>query len=277
MKIFICLLLLSVSAYAEIFEVHSVVRHGIQENTWIVKLTDGRVGFWNESEDTNLDARNFPNAIIDAVLSEESVLSSVKIIDHVQHSTVRSSDKMFPAPRYTPTVYPTYQFATDVLRSMRRQWIDTAQCYDKAHVWSYEEAYYGRYLQKVFLFFSDAYIARYNYKWWFHTAPFARVMLNGEVVERVMDPTFVQYPFKFKLWTDIFMKNKAECKVVDKYSDYSAHPGEDDCYLIKVSIYFWQPKDLDAFERSNVEKTRFIDWEIRYSYQNGFGIQLGNQ
>src|ERR1044072_1242052 len=108
MKLFICLLLVSASAWAEIFEVHSVSRHVVQNKTWIVKLTDGRVGFWNAEEDTNLDARSFPNAIIDAVLSEEHVLSSVKIIGHVQHTSLLSNEKMFPAPRYTPTVYPNY-------------------------------------------------------------------------------------------------------------------------------------------------------------------------
>lgn len=273
-KFFISVLaLISLSASAEIFEVHSVVRHQIQDKTWIVKLNDGRVGFWNEEDDSSLDARTFTRSVIDAVLSDEHVLTQVKLVGALPKSVELGREKIFPAPRYTPTVYPSYNYATDILRSLRRGWTNTAQCYDKAHIWSYEEAYYGRLMQKAFLFFSDAYIARYNYQWWFHTAPYVKVVLNGEVVERVMDPTFVQYPYKFKLWTDIFMKNKAECKVVDKYSDYSAHPGEDDCYLIKAPIYFWQPKDLEAFERSGVEKTKFIDWEVRYSYENGFGIR----
>jgi hypothetical protein len=100
------------------------------------------------------------------------------------------------------------------------------------------------------------------------------VKLNGETVERVMDPGFNRYPLKFKLWTDLFMKNKAECKLVEKYSDYSTHPGEDDCYMMKTSIYFWQPKDLEAQERSGVVKTKFIEWEIKHAYKNAFNINL---
>ena len=271
----VLLLFFSLSAWAEIFEVHSVARHVIQEKTWIVKFMDGRVGFWNEEDDLNLDVRTFTNAIIDARLSENNILTGVRIVGYLQNKVSRSTDKILPAPHYTPTVYPSYQFATDVLRGMRRQWKNDSQCYDRSHVWSYDELYWGRrYFQKAFLFFSDAYIARYNFPWWFHTAPYALVRLNGEVVERIMDPAFVQYPYKFKLWTDLFMKNKAECKVVEKYSDYSGHPGEDDCYIMKASIYFWQPKDLEAYERSGVEKTKFIEWEVKHAYENGFGLSL---
>lgn len=275
MKLFIFLFLLSSELlFAEVLEVHSVVPHGIRENTWIVKFTDGRVGFWNEDSQTDLSPESLKDAVIDGVLSAEAELSQVRVIGEATTDIPVSgiSKGRFEYPPYTPTVYPSYGYATDVLRSMRRSWIQDSQCYDRSHIWAYEEAYAGRYLQKFFLFFSDAYIARYNFPWWFHTAPYALVRLNGEVVERVMDPGFVEYPLKTKLWTDLFMRNKAECKLVAKYSDYSRHPGEDDCYLIKSSVYFWQPKDLDAFERSGIEKRRFIDWEVRHAYRYGFGL-----
>lgn len=275
MKFILIALFMISSASAEIFEVHSVARKEAQPQIWIVKMMDGRVGFWSEEEDPLLDARKFTNAIIDARLSPESVLTDVRIVGQLEEKPVsRSSEKILPLPPYTPTVYPTYGYATDILSSMRRQWVENSQCYDRSHVWAYEEAYQGRYLQKAFLFFSDAYISRYNFPWWFHTAPYARVRLNGEVVERIMDPAFTQYPLKEKLWTDLFMKNKAQCKLVEKYTDYSRHPGEDDCYLMKASIYFWQPKDLEAYERTGVEKKKFIDWEVRHAYKNGFNLQL---
>lgn len=272
--LFLIFLFLSFSAFAEIFEVHSVARKESEPGTWIVKLMDGRVGFWKEEDDSLLDARRFTNAVIDAHLSEDNILTAVRIVGHIEHAIPSIGEKILPALPYTPTVYPNYNYATDVLYRMRRQWMENSQCYDKAHVWAYEEAYYGRFMQKAFLFFSDSYIGRYNHPWWFHTAPYAVVRMNNENVERMMDPTFAQYPLKMKLWTDLFMKNKAQCKEVQKYSDYSHHPGEDDCYIIKSSIYFWQPKDLEAYETSGVEKKKFIDWEIRHAYKNGFGLNL---
>ena len=275
MKHFLFLIFfLSVSAFAEIFEVHSVARKESEPGTWIVKFMDGRVGFWKEEDDALLDARKFTRSVIDAQLSDDYILTDIRIIGYIeQPSSTILETSLFSLP-YTPTVYSNYNQATDILSRMRHYWRDNSQCYDKSHVWAYEEAYYGRFMQKAFLFFSDSYIGRYNHPWWFHTAPYVLVRLNGETVERMMDPTFAQYPLKFKLWTDLFMKNKAECKLVEKYSDYSRHPGEDDCYIIKASIYFWQPRDLEAFETSGVEIKKFIDWEIRHAYKYGFGITL---
>jgi hypothetical protein len=270
---FLCLLIPAIS-FAEIFEVHSVAQKENQPSFWIVKLTDGRVGFFDQNDDLSIAPMSLAGTIIDADLSEDHILTSIHIVGHIKEDAAPSLEKMLPAVPYSPTIYPTYGYATDILSSLRRQWKADAQCYDKAHIWTYEEAYYGRNLQKAFLFFSDSYISRYNYQWWFHTSPFALVMLNGEVVERVMDASFTKYPLKFKLWTDIFMKNKAECKIIEKYSDYSGHPGEDDCYMMKVSMYFWQPKDLDAYEKTGVEKKYFIDWEVKHAYEFGFGIKL---
>lgn len=269
----IALFFISLSSYAEIFEVHSAAKKESRPGHWIVKFMDGRVGFWDEENDPTLKPSSLRRSIIDADLSETHILTSVRIIAPLDEAPSFSQEKILPAPSYTPTIYSSYNFATDVLSGMRRSWTENSQCYDRSHIWAYEEAYAGRHLQKAFLFFSDAYIGRYDFPWWFHTAPYALVRLRGEVVERVMDPAFSRYPLKMKLWTDLFMRNKAECKLIDKYSGYAQHPGEDDCYLIKTSRYFWQPKDLDAFERSGVLKTRFIDWEVRHAYQNGFGIR----
>lgn len=269
------LLIISFSLHAEIFEVHSVVRKSAEPKIWIVKLMDGRVGFWNEEEDPSLNPETLGHSIIDAKLSESAELSRIKMVGPVESPELGTAEKILPAPPYTPTAYPNYNFATDVLYQMRRQWKQTSQCYDRAHVWVYDEFYWHhRYFQKAFLFFSDSYISRYNYPWWFHVAPYALVKLKGEIVERVMDPAFAQYPLKFKLWTDLFMKNQAECKVVEKYSDYSGHPNEDDCYIIKASMYFWQPRDLENYEQSGVEKKNFFDWELKYAYEEGFGISL---
>lgn len=270
--IFIALLFTSLSSHAEILEVHSVAENSYRPGNWIVKLMDGRVGFWNGEEDSIINPRTLTRALIDADLSHERILTGIRIVGHFDEAPVKSNngEKSFFTPQYVPTIYPSYNFATDVLGGMRRNWNNDSQCYDRSHVWSYEETFAGRYLQKAFLFFSDAYIGRYNYPWWFHTAPYALVRLNGEVVERVMDPAFTRYPLKFKLWTDMFMKNKVDCKLITKYSEYSTHPGEDDCYMMKTNIYFWQPKDLEALERSGVEKTKFIEWEIKHAYENAF-------
>ncbi len=275
MKILLLVILfIPLTSFGEIFEVHSVARKESRPGTWIIKLIDGRVGFLDQEECPDVNPENLQRSIIDAQLSEKSVLSGIRILEKLNDAPGISIEKSKQERLYIPTIYSSYDYATDVLAGMKRNWVNTSQCYDRSHVWAYEEAYAGRNLQKAFLFFSDAYISRNDFPWWFHTAPYALVKLKGETVERIMDPAFTSYPLKFKLWTDMFMNNKVECKLVQKYSDYSTHPGEDDCYMMKTSIYFWQPKDLEAHDKSGVQKSKFIDWEIKHAYKNAFGITL---
>jgi hypothetical protein len=271
MKILILLIFLfPLTTLAEIFEVHSIAKNESEKQSWIIKFMNGHVGFWREDDDLKIHPSQLEGSVIDARLSKNHDLTDIRILGSLKRNSKKSPGKALHLPPYTPTIYPNYKDASKALKKMNKHWNDDSQCYDRSHIWSFEEAQKGRFLQKVFMFFSDSYISRYRFGWWFHTAPYALVRFNGEVLEFVMDKYFNKYPIQFKLWTDMFMKNDAQCKVVEKYSGYFNHPGEDDCYLIKSSMYFWQPIDLDAYERSGVEKTKFIDWEIKHAYDNGF-------
>lgn len=278
-KLFICLVSLILSssqALAEIVSVHSVLP---ADTETMVKLDDGRVVYIESSETLGIqDVRILEGKIVDLELSEDFSITTLKIIGRKPLALMSHPDNIsLPKQNYSYqlTVYNSYQDATAAMNAFRRNTLRNAQCYDKAHIWSYEENYhYGTRLGKAFLFFSDSYIRRYRYQWWFHVAPYGLIRMNGNVVERIMDAGYYGSPLQAKVWTDMFMKNKAQCKVVGKYSDYSQHPGEDDCYIIKASMYFWQPKDLEAFEASGIQKTKFIDWEIRHAYREGFGLQV---
>lgn len=259
--------LFSFGAMAERLEVHSVLAPSQNSSSYIVKFMDGRVGF-SENKLSNLSAK-----MVEVEFGDNNQILNLTVIGPViappSFTKMTLEDPYF---NYQPTIYSNYTSLQQIIDSFDRRWIDSAQCYDKAHVWSYSEnTQYRGNLMKAFLFFSDAYIARYNYPWWFHVAPYALARMNGQIAERVLDPSFYHAPLQFKIWTDLFMKNKVECRVISKYSDYSAHPGEDDCYLMKVDMFFWQPRDLEAFEASNVKKTKFIDWEIRHSFKEAFG------
>ena len=169
------------------------------------------------------------------------------------------------------TVIGNYTSATNLLRRFKTSKRDDSQCYDRAHVWTYNARVRENItLNKVFLFFADHYIAKYKFKWWFHVAPYAEVEMNGVVTERVMDPVFYKYPLKFKLWTDIFMKNKATCKEITQYSQYLMNVNTNDCFIIKTTMFFWQPRDIEEFESTGVAKNTFIDWEIRWAFENAF-------
>lgn len=260
------LLLSSFSALAEVqtLEIHSVVPHSF------VKFSNGQVGFTSE------DYSPLTNKMVEVDLDADNKILDLRISD-AKAIEVPNMLKTFEEPltEYKPSVYTNYKVATEALLSFDKNYIEGAQCYDKAHIWSYTEyTKYGGKLMKAFLFFSDAYIARTGFKWWFHTAPYAHVRMSGVINERIMDRTFSDYPLKTKLWTDLFMSNKVECKLITKYSEYASHPGEDDCYMMKTDMFTWQPKDLEAEETGTVKKTKFIGWEIKHSFKIGFGIDV---
>lgn len=273
---------LTIASYAGASElvIHSVVPDTSETGSYLIKFTNGQVAFWTKQPSDDQLPQALVNKTISAQIDQQHQLITYEVLptELKLESTgqYKSSQKQLSEPfTYQPTIYRDYQQATEALNSFRQGYLEDAQCYDKSHIWVHEElANYKAKLMKVFLFFSDSYIQRFRYPWWFHTAPYAMVSMNGEVNERVMDASFSQYPLQFKIWTDLFMKNQASCKVITKYSEYANHPGEDDCYMIKTHIFHWQPKDLQSFETTGVEKTNLIYSEVMHSYKAGFGLQL---
>lgn len=246
-------------ATAETVQIHSV-------HTEYVKLRDGRVAYTRDSLSFT------PGQFLDIELDENHEIVSVSEAFKLM-SLPPSEEVLALNENPVPTVLRDYTSATNLLMSFNPNAINGAQCYDKAHVWTYEALYrYGIHLSKAWLFFSDNYIARYRFKWWFHVAPITRVIMKGKTEERVLDREFATFPMQYKVWTDKFMENKFSCKFIQVYSDYSQHPGEDDCYILRSSPYFWQPKDLESFERTGTEKKNYIHWEINWAYRYGFGL-----
>src|SRR5690606_33089543 len=87
-----------------------------------------------------------------------------------------------------PTILSSYDQLSTIFNRMNRSWKSQTECTDRAHIWSYEEwKRSGHVFNKVFLFFTDTYIRRYNYHWWFHVSPYSLVK-NGEgTTEYVVD------------------------------------------------------------------------------------------
>lgn len=259
-------LLLSAYSFAKPLQVHSI-------SDIFVKFSSGEVGFWQDHRQSSLKRFSLNEGqLVDVELSSTHEILKVRRLpqplgpDHFSSTFIEANE---------PTILPSYKATQKILDGFNRGYIDGSQCYDRAHIWSYEAWEKDHILfQKMFLFFADHYIEKYRFGWWFHVAPIAKLTMKGELTERVMDPRFSKYPLKVELWTNIFMKNKAPCKEVPLYTDYSEHPLEEDCYLIKSSTYFWQPRDLEEFARSGYEKTEFVDWEVRHAYEHAFNKKL---
>ena len=272
MKVLLLAVLASLPAMAEVVHIHSTHKAQTRDKTFVLKLTDGRVAFYETAAETLPLAGTFVDLEINEDLSVNAI-SSVAAAP-VDHALTPYPSALF-TPDYTPTILANYETAQAVMNDFRKPWSDGSQCYDRAHVWVFEEwSRHQTYLQKAFLFFSDKYIERYNYKWWFHIAPFALVTMQGQTQERILDPAFSKYPLKRKLWTDLFMLNKVECKEITKYSEFSKSVTENDCYILRADMYFWQPRHLESFEVDGNKAQDFRKFDVDWAYEQAFNLGL---
>lgn len=149
--------------------------------------------------------------------------------------------------------------------SFRKIFFRSSQCYQRAQVWAHR-MFSQRALntKKVFLFFTRSYVRRVNYKWWFHVAPFA--MANG--VETVLDPTFTDSPLTMKNWTDTFVSSHRECRSVETYQEYESLHESEDCVLIKVPMYYYQPMDIQNRDQTGGSQvSSFASWSLEDAYR----------
>lgn len=185
-----------------------------------------------------------------------------------KHLKVQSKEKRLL--QYVPTTIESMEVAKKYHREARYNPKDS-QCFNRAMVWSYEWwRNHSLRSQKILIYFTRTYIRRYNFEWWFHIAPYVHVMDNGTVVERVMDVKYGRGPIEFRRWTNLFMRNDAECRVITKFSDYADYPYTGECYLQRANMYTYQPADLQMNEAWGYTKDRFNMTEVRQAYLEAF-------
>jgi len=161
----------------------------------------------------------------------------------------------------------------DYFASMNRKFRRRSECFNRAYVWSWEMSFNkikGQrvHLGKAWLFFTRRYIRTYKYKWWFHIAPY--INFNNEV--RMLDRSFLKNPSTLQEWTDEFIYTKEECKIVNKYSDYAQHQEERDCYLLKSSVHYWQPLDIEKAETEGLAQKEWKEARLKGAYKNAIGV-----
>jgi hypothetical protein len=126
----------------------------------------------------------------------------------------------------------------------------------------------------MWVFFTRKYIREFSFDWWFHVSPYVHVVENGKVRERIMDVKYSRGPVKLKQWTDIFLRNDAPCPLVEKYTDHANYPEFGSCFVMKSSMYYYQPADLEWKEAFGLEKQAYLPSEIVAAYLEAFNINL---
>jgi hypothetical protein len=173
---------------------------------------------------------------------------------------------------FVPTTLPNLNLAQKYHREGRRNQKDS-QCFNRAMIWSFE--WWQRYQlksMKLFIFFSRNYIRKYNFEWWFHVAPYVHVLHEDKIQEKVMDLKYTSRPLNFRDWSNIFMKNNAECLVINNYSEYADYPYHGDCFLQRTHMFTYQPADLQMYESWGTEKFEFNLEEVKGAYLEAFDM-----
>jgi hypothetical protein len=148
-----------------------------------------------------------------------------------------------------------------------------SECYQRAHMWTkYMLDYHSVYSMKNFLFFTNSFVREHKYRWWFHVAP----MIYVQGKEVMMDAEFgLTHPYAVQDWTDHFMMDPnfvhngtpfhPVCTEVKKYSDFENHQSSQDCYTLKLPMYYYQPADAENLETDGTRINYFRDWDVKHS------------
>jgi hypothetical protein len=179
--------------------------------------------------------------------------------------------KSFEKSFFTPSVLNSVAEAQALFNRQDDNTKRWSQCFNRAHGWAYDMwRNSGVNSMKVFIFFTQRYIKEYRYKWWFHVSPFVMIQTESGAVEHVMDVSYTRGPVQMRPWTDKFMKNNAACPTVERYSQYRQNQWTQDCYLIKASMFYRTPSDLELLETQGRQEVNWNLNEVREARMEAF-------
>lgn len=233
----------------------------------LILFENGRVGFL-AGEDKSLISALTHGEWLDVELDKHGNFLGASVVAAPKGFSQIHDPDPDPVPQsYIPSDLSSLDEATSIFRRMNRNHQRDSQCYNRAHVWTYEEFKRSNlHSMKLFMFFTRSYIRRYRYNWWFHVTPMTYV--NGTPM--TLDRTFMKGPVTIKAWTDNFIYSKRNCPIISRYSQYRDNQETEHCYLHPASMYYWQPRDLENNERNGYTKTKYIQSEVNWAYYEAF-------
>lgn len=261
------LTLLSTNALAEkiLDNIHSVVP-GNSGEEHLVYLENGRVIF---ADPENYRYDDFiPGTLVEFTINTKNRLEELSRQEELGLRTALSNQEIFSETEEEATILNSYSEALSIFRLMNQNYYNKSECTDRAHVWSYEEwRRQGLITRKVFMFFTNTYIRRYNYGWWFHVSPYTLVQNGETTTEYVMDRRFNNSPRTMKNWSDGFIHSRKECPVTTYHNYRANNNGPEHCYHVKSHMYNRLPLHVEYEERGSKPKTQFSNSEINFSYR----------
>lgn len=283
MSVFILSACLSLSVFASTVRIVDIMAPEGDEKDYLVLASNGLV---YELSAKNTDAleevrvalendeyveleRSFFN--FSSLMNQRERITDVKKSSNIYDYEKEFQDSSYPTPmdNFTPTVLGGVNDANNLFKTLRTDTRRRSECFNRAHVWSYEMfTKYNFKSSKIYIFFTRKYIREYRYKWWFHVAPLTKVSLDGVATDIVFDREFARGPQQQEDWKNDYIYSGQPCIEVDKYTDYSLNQEKAHCFIMKTSMYYWEPRDMENLEKTGKEKTNWIDWEIKAAYKN---------
>lgn len=263
MKLFLILILMAPLAYAERLrgEIESI-DYGKKNQEHLLKMSDGRVIFVKPDSGLLSTKTSYEGIPVEVEVDKTNTLKSISALP--DESMNDQEERATNLPSITQTDLPSEGEASRIFSGMNRSYYSKTECTDRAHVWTYEELKKNNLVsRKVFLFFTNTYIRKYRYNWWFHVSPYVLVQGN----ERVMDRRYTGSPRSMKSWTDIFIHSKKTCPV-NTYRYYRSNKnGPEHCVLVKADMYYRLPYHVRMLEDYGRRKTQFSTSEVNGSYR----------
>lgn len=254
--------------------IHSIDMGKISEPHF-VRFDNGRVSFVLPDKTAllrTLDLSRERKEFLEVQVDRNNNLTAIRSIPTKQ-TFIGNDGEMWikNVNSYKPSVLKNTNDALKIFKNMRKSYSRNGECYNRAHIWAYEEFQRSKLnSMKVFMFFTERYIRKYKYHWWFHVTPMTYVKTLKS--PRTLDRRYSSGPRQTKTWSDIFIRSKRSCRVVTKYDDFWLNQEKEDCYHIQSSMYYVIPRDLEKRDITGLEKAEFHEKEIIRAYRNGFNI-----
>jgi hypothetical protein len=252
--------------------IHSI-DFGKTSEQHLIRFHNGRVTFVNPNdfeliESLVLSSKKFET--IEVQTDNENILYAVQTVNPLPDQDHIGDIEWAPQSKlYNPSIMRDWNGALGVYNRMRRDYSLNGECYNRAHIWGYEEFQRTKLnSMKIFMFFTERYIRNYRFHWWFHVTPMVYVANLSS--PRTLDKRYTTGPIQTKTWSDVFVRSKRACRIVKKFENFWLNQQSEDCYHIYTSMYYVIPRDIEKRDLTGIEKSEFYEKEIRKAYQNGF-------
>lgn len=238
-------------------------RTDLLEKIEFAKENDMTINFETNADDVN------------SILDLADPIIDVTLESNTNSQPANTDDRITTLSNFEPTNLDSLKKAQEVMNTLNTKTQFKSQCFNRAHIWA-KEMYdnFGINSRKILIYYTLKFRKTISGRWWFHIAPMLKV--NG--ADYVVDRGFTRSPKTAEEWEKIFtkkMKGKRgdyRCKRITHVSEFynEENMRNEYCNIHYTSMYYWGPRDAKNLEEKGIQKTKWVNWEIRQAAKEAF-------